>query len=70
MKVSESLSEFVEDSVTRVRLGECCGSTCRLPFSKFAEGYLPHGAVVPDLPSALVVVASIVLSLDRTQEHV
>ena len=25
-------------------------------FSKFAEGYLPHEAVVPDLPCALVVV--------------
>ena len=40
-----------------------------LAFSKFAEGYLPHEAVVPELPQALVVVVSTSLSLDRAQEH-
>ena len=40
-----------------------------LAFSKFAEGYLPHEVVVPDLPYALVVVSN-GLSLDRAEEHV
>ena len=39
-----------------------------LAFSKFAEGYLPHEAVVPELPYARVV--SNGLSMGRAQEHV
>ena len=41
-----------------------------LAFSKFVESDLPHEAVVPDLPYALVMTASTDLSLDRAQEHV
>ena len=41
-----------------------------LAFSKFAESYLPHEAVVQDLPYALVVVVSNGLSLDRAEEDV